>query len=102
MTPDFFFQPGSLSLAIGEPVGLYVRVDPEPPQSVRLHIQFGRNESRSGKTLLRAWPEFKQRIVEAGVRRMVFESASPRLIGFCKRCFGFQHREENDYELMLV
>lgn len=102
MTSDFFFRAGSLSMAIGEPVGLYVRLDPEPPESVRLHIQFGPNQKKSGMTLVKAWPEFLEHVRKAGMKRMIFESVSPQLIGFCKRCFGFQHREGNDYELLLV
>lgn len=99
MQPEFFFRNGSLSLAIGEPVGLYVRLDPEPPESVRLHIQFGPNQRKSGMTLVRAWPVFLERVKDSGVKRMIYESASAQLIAFCKRCFGFQHIGGNDYAL---
>jgi hypothetical protein len=104
MTPDFFFSEKSLAMVIGDlrGPGLYIRLDSEPPESVRLHIQFSDNYVRSGKTLLRAWPTFKARVEAAGVKRMVFESVSPRLAGFCKRCFGFARvGDSNDYELRV-
>jgi hypothetical protein len=103
MTPDFFFNPTSISMAIGDysGPGIFVRVDPEAPSSVRLHIQFSDNEVRSGKAMLRGWPTFSQGIWNSGVKRMVFESKSPLLIGFCKRCFGFSKVEgTDDYELL--
>src|ERR1700685_3135499 len=94
MKPDFFFRKDALSMVIGDlhGPGLYVRLDSEPPDSVRLHIQFSDNCVRSGKTLLRAWPEFRQRVQDSGiVKRMVFESTTKNLIGFCSRCFGFRN-----------
>jgi hypothetical protein len=103
MTPEFFFQEHTIGMVIGDlsGPGLYIRMDSEPPSSVRLHIQFSDNEVRSGKTLLKAWPEFRTRVAAAGVKRIVFESVSPRLIGFCKRCFGFTKAQGDDYELIL-
>lgn len=103
MQPDFFFATDRLSLVLGddEGPGIYVRVDPEAPESVRIHIQFSPNEVRSAKTLLRAWPEFSRRIWESGVKRMVFESKSSLLTAFCKRAFHFEQVEgADDYELL--
>lgn len=104
MEPEFFFREDALSMVIGDVQGpgLYVRIDSEPPDSVRLHIQFGPSLVKSGKTLLRAWPEFKARVEAAGVKRMIFESKSRHLIGFCSRCFGFKSCGGNDYELRLA
>jgi hypothetical protein len=103
MTSDFFFVDTTMSLVIGDDrgPGIFVRVDPEAPDSVRLHIQFGNNEVRSMKMLLRAWVPFKQGVWNSGVRRMVFESHSKLLIGFCKRVFGFERvpGKDHDYEL---
>lgn len=104
MDAEFFYREDSLAMVVGDVSGpgLYIRLDSEPPESVRLHIQFSDNTVRSGKTMLRAWPEFKSRIESAGLKRMVFESRSPRLIGFCSRCFGFSRvGTGNDYELRL-
>lgn len=103
MEAEFFFREDALAMVIGDVrgPGLYVRLDSEPPDSVRLHIQFGPSLVKSGKTLLRAWPEFKARVEAAGVKRMVFESKSRHLIGFCSRCFGFKSCGGNDYELRL-
>lgn len=105
MTPDFFFKEDSLAMVIGDlqGPGLYIRLDSEPPDSVRLHIQFSENAVKSGKTLLRAWPQFKERVQGAGVKRMVFETVNPSLSGFCIRCFGFKRVSgTNDYELEVV
>jgi hypothetical protein len=105
MSAEFFFSDHALAMVIGDLYGpgLYVRLDSEPPDSVRLHIQFGPSFVRSGKTLLRAWPEFKDRVIKAGIRRMVFESKSPSLVGFCRSCFEFSRvGESNDYELILA
>ena len=104
MKPDFFFNKGSMSLVLEDVFGpgLFVRIDPEPPSSVRLHIQFSPSEVRSGKTLLRGWPEFSKRIWGSGISRMVFESRTSHLIGFCRRCFGFQRvGTTDDYELKI-
>ncbi len=104
MDPDFFFRQDALAMVIGDlsGPGLYVRLDSEPPDSVRLHIQFGENRVKSAKTLLKAWGEFRTRILAAGVRRIVFESHSYALIGFCCRCFGFrQVGDTADYELIM-
>lgn len=103
MGPEFFFQDCQLSLVLGDDQGpgIYVRVDPEAPDSVRIHIQFSPNEVRSAKTLLRAWPEFSQRIWDSGVKRMVFESKSQLLAAFCKRAFHFRRvGTSDDYELV--
>ena len=105
LTPDFFFSPGAMQMVIGDlhGPGLFVRIDSEPPDSVRLHIQFSTDQVRSAKSMLRAWPTFKARIAGTGlVHRIVFESASKSLIGFCCRAFGFRRvGETNDYELMI-
>src|SRR5258708_27763139 len=70
MEAEFFFRKDAISMVIGDVQGpgLYVRLDSEPPDSVRLHIQFGPSLVKSGKTLLRAWPEFKARVEAAGVK----------------------------------
>ena len=104
MSPEFFFKEHTFAMVIGDlrGPGLYVRLDSEPPDSVRLHIQFSENAVKSGKTLLKAWPQFKERIQASGVHRIVFESHSDSLTGFCKRCFGFKQIEgTDDYELMV-
>lgn len=104
MTPDFFFKDDTLPMVIGDLCGpgLYVRLDSEPPDSVRLHVQFGPDKVRSGKSLLRAWPTFRAHVEASGVKRMVFESLSPQLVGFCRRCFGFTSVPgTDDFELML-
>lgn len=103
MCSDFFFTPGTMSFVIFDEDGpaLFVRVDPEPPESARVHIQFSDNEVRSAKAMLRGWPEFMERVYGCGIRRMVFESNSPKLINFCQRCFGFQRvGTSHDYELV--
>lgn len=103
MSPDFFYEIGkqAVVLADSEGPGLFVRLDPEAPDSVRLHIQFSPNEVRSCKTMLRGWPDICQCIWNSGVTRMVFESTSPRLIAFCCRVFDFKHvKGSNDYELV--
>lgn len=105
MKPDFFFSNAGLSMVLGDVQGpgLYVRLDSEPPESVRLHIQYGPNFIRSGKTMLRGWAQFKERVTAAaGVNRMVFKSKSLQLVGFCQRCFGFTRvANTDDYELWL-
>lgn len=105
MTSDFFFMENTKSLVLFDKdgPGIYVRIDPQAPDScVRLHIQFSPNETRSAKTLLKGWPTFMDRIRAAGIDRIVFESVSPRLIGFCKRVFKFTPiKDTNDYELIL-
>lgn len=103
MTPAFFYEPDKLSLAIFDEQGpgIFVRVDPEPPNSARIHIQFSDSQVRSAKTLLRGWPDFCERVWESGVTRMVFESHSPKLINFCQRTFGFRRvGETQDFELV--
>lgn len=104
MTPEFFFSEEAMSLVLTDDrgPGLFVRVDPEAPGSVRLHIQFSPNEVKSAKMLLRGWPGFAQGVWNSGVTRMVFASTSPVLIGFCKRVFGFVRvPESDDYELRV-
>lgn len=103
MTPEFFFVDTALAMVIGDDrgPGLFIRVDPATPDSVRLHIQFSPNEVKSMKNLLRGWAPFAQGVWNAGVKRMVFESKSKCLIGFCKGFFGFQHiAGTDDYELI--
>lgn len=103
MKPEFFFEADRISLVLGddEGPGLFVRVDPEMPDSVRIHIQFGLNEVRSAKTLLRGWPEFCKMVWDSGVKRMVFQSHSRLLIAFCCRAFQFTRVEgTDDYELI--
>ena len=104
MSPYFFFDQGAVSLVIEDDLGrpgLFVRVDPEPPSAVRLHIQFSPDPMLSAKTMLRAWPEFQERIWTTGINRMVFESISKKLIAFCSRAFHFERvGNTNDYELM--
>src|SRR5262249_50542772 len=103
ITPEFFFTDIHLAMVLGdkEP-GLFLRIDPEG-ESVRLHIQFSTDWRRSAKTMLRGWSEVRDRVGAAGAKRIVFESTSGPLIGFCKRAFGFQQVQgnRNDYELML-
>lgn len=105
VTPDFFFSPDAVQMVIGDMYGpgLFVRIDSEPPDSVRLHIQFSTDQVKSAKSMLRAWPTFAERIAATKiVKRIVFESVTPRLIGFCCRAFGFRRvGESNDYELKL-
>jgi hypothetical protein len=106
MTPDFFFTDTRLSLVLGGELGagLFVRLDPEENGTIRLHIQFSPDHLTSAKTLLRGWPMFLDRIKASGkVSRLIFQSVSPMLIGFCKRCFGFsQVPGSDDYELLLT
>lgn len=104
MKPDFFFSGGSLSLVLADQhgPGLFIRVDPEAPESVRLHIQFSPNYVKSAKMLLRGWKEFAQGVWNSGVKRMVFESQSLTLTGFCTRVFGFKRvPDSSDYELRM-
>ena len=100
MTSEFFFDEESYSLVLGDPPGIFVRIDPEVPDAVRLHIQFSDNELRSAKTMLRAWPLFSEMIWKTGIKKMKFDSKSPKLIGFCCRCFGFKKVSESEYELV--
>ena len=105
MDADFFFVPDKLALALenGCP-GLYLRIDEEDQGTVRLHIQFGPDSYTSGQTMLQGWPTFLEIIKSVGtIRRMVFESVSPRLILFCHKRFGFNRvAGTNDYELWLT
>lgn len=105
MTPEFFYAPDKFSVVIGteDRPALFVRLDPEHAGTIRLHIQFSPRTVTSSKALLAAWPRFLERTRSAGVSRLIFESASPLLVAFCKRCFGFQHVPgTNDYELILT
>lgn len=106
MKPDFFLTEGGLKLVLGNnrAPGLFLRLDPEANGTVRLHIQFGPDKITSAKTMLRGWPPFMDRVKASGkVSRLIFQSTSGTLIGFCKRCFGFsQVPGTNDYELLLT
>jgi hypothetical protein len=104
MKPDFFFVDTAMSLVVGDDrgPGIFMRVDPAAPNSVRLHIQFSPNEVRSAKAMLRGWEAFSQGVCNSGVTRMIFESKNKVLVGFCRRVFGFRkcEGENNDYELL--
>ena len=101
---DVFYDPNALSMIIGdkEPV-FFLRLDPMAPDSVKVSVQFGPNRLKNGKVLLRMWPVLKERVKAAGIKRMVYESESSYLVGFCNRCFGFTAIEgrPNWYELRL-
>lgn len=104
MEPDFFFSNESMSLVLADKQGpgLFIRVDPEVPESVRIHIQFSPNYVKSAKMLLRGWDGFAQGVWNSGVKRMVFESKSSALVGFCTRIFNFKRvPESDDYELRV-
>lgn len=92
MDSEFFFKTGHMALAMGEHdnVGLFLRMDAVNVGVLRLHIQFGPDRLRSGKTLLRGWPAFRWGCEQAGIRWLLFDSMSDSLVGFCKRCFGFR------------
>lgn len=102
--PDFFFSDEAMSLVLADSQGpgLFIRIDPEAPESVRIHIQFSPNQVKSAKMLLRGWDGFAHGVWNSGVKRMVFDSTSPLLIGFCTRMFGFNRvPESDDYELKV-
>jgi len=105
MTSEFFFRPGGLSFAIEDSKGptMFLRLEPELPISARIHIQFlADNESRTARSLHKAFPTVRGQIEKAGLKRMVFESISPKLSEFCKRCFGFTEVPgTTDFELFL-
>lgn len=102
MRPEFFGASSTLSLVFendGHP-SLFVRLDPYPDHTVRLHIQFGPSQVTSAKAMILGWPDFMQRVWTSGVQRMIFETHNPRLAAFCSRVFGFRRvAGTDDYEL---
>jgi len=100
---DFFARPVSLVIETTDSKPLiYLRMEGEALATVRLHIQFGPNRKQSAMGLIHGWPIFMQKLGLTKVRRLVFDSKSPALIGFCKRHFGFSGIPgTNDYELMV-
>jgi hypothetical protein len=105
MRPDFFFTNQAVSIAVlenGDP-GLFMRIDPEAPTSVRVHMQFSPNSRLTAKVMLKGWPTVSQKIWQSGISRIVFESKSEPLIFFCQRAFGFKNILGSDeYELVRV
>lgn len=104
MDSGFFFQPGTVSFAMGSwsNVGLFIRIDPMKDCTALLHIQFSPYPVISGKTMLGNWYQFIWGLERAGVKRIMFESTSPSLIGFCKRCFHFAPVEgSNSFDLQI-
>lgn len=103
MTHEFFTV--NVCFVVEDELGpvMYIRLDPELPISMRVHIQFeAGNESRTARAFIKGFPKVQEEIYKTGARRMVFDSVSPKLTAFCERMFGYTRvGETDDYELML-
>jgi hypothetical protein len=99
MTAEFFTC--NLCFAIADIHGpiMYVRIDPEPDATARIHIQFDSQQKlRTARALAHEFPLVQDRIKSAGVKHIIFDSVSESLIRFCQKRFGFVRvADSNDY-----
>jgi hypothetical protein len=111
MTAEFFYppRPEHISLCYEDHEGpvFYVRLDVEPPATVRMHIQFDSAPAMGQRTIFTLRWGFKELINEylrgAGCERLVFDSINQSLREFCERIFHFKPVSGSaDMELYLL
>lgn len=96
MSAEFFFPAGEkLSMCFEDKDGpvLFVRLDAEPPECIRMHVQFDCRPfmaRRTIKMLTEGFPLVRQKCQTAKAKRLVFESTSASLRAFCEKHLGFQ------------
>ena len=83
---------------------VFVRFDREG-DLVRLHSQFAIpsvvSESRVAISISEAIPRFIECAKVDGVKGIITESVSPKLVAFLTTRLGFVHSKDNDYVLMF-
>ena len=98
MRPEFFFADnGTLSICCEDDHGpvFFMRLDPSPPESIRIHIQFDEDLGmaiRTAKTLIDSFDQVTAKCRRMpSCKRIVFESMSESLRRFfCRDRFGFR------------
>lgn len=105
MTADFFYpekeggillpKPERISVCYEDDQGpvFYLRIDVEPPVTVRLHVQFDNSPLMAYRTaIMLKWAirNLVDRYLKPTIcQRIVFESITESLRSFCQKC-GFQ------------
>lgn len=94
---DFFYEQGTVCSAFEDELGvvMFVRGNALSEESLRLDIQFMDNMDfrRNRRVLLECFHIFADNCKKNGWKELVFFSASPLLIKFCVKHFGFENAD---------